>query len=318
VTRAVVTGVAGFVGSHVARRLVATGRRVTGVDLVPAAAAHRLSDLLDTDLFDYAAADLGQGLDQVLPGATELWHLAANTDIPRSGWDTEVDIRSSVLATRDVLEGMRRHQVQAIVFPSTGAVYGTAHPPPYREDLGPLLPSSLYAAGKIAAEALISAYCQLFGIQAHIFRLGNLVGGQMQRGIVLDFLRKLTQNPRALEVLGDGRQRKSYVLVDDVVEAMRWISARAQPTPCTVYNIASTGSLTVLEVAAAVADALEIDQPELTVRTSELSWPGDQPVVELDITRALGTGWAPRHSPRDAVLLAARRLLAENAVGRPA
>lgn len=314
-SRAVITGVAGFVGSHVARQLVATGRPVIGIDVAPATAAHRLIDLLDESLFDYVAADLGEGLDQVLPGATELWHLAANTDIPRSGRDTEVDLRSSVLATRDVLEAMRRHQVQRILFPSTGAVYGSTHAPPYREGLGPLLPGSLYAAGKLAAEALISAYCHLFGIRAHIFRLGNLVGGRMERGIVLDFLRNLTRDPSALAVLGDGRQRKSYVLVDDVVEAMRWISARVEPAPCVVYNVASTGSLSVHEVAVAVAEALGIDQPELTVQGSGPSWPGDQPVVELDITRALATGWAPRHPPRDAVLVAARRLLAENAVG---
>lgn len=320
-----VTGAAGFAGAHVTRALIAQGRQVIAVDRVPAASAHRLRDLVGRPGLEYAEGDLHSLVGEVISGAggaggvsgtagvSEVWHFAANTDIPLSAQDTGIDIEQSVLLTRQVLEAMRRGGVRKIVFPSTSAVYGNAARAALREDFGPLAPGSLYGAGKVSAEAVISAYCHLFGMKGWVFRLGNLVGGQMARGIVLDFLRKLRHDAKVLPVLGDGRQRKSYVLVDDAVEAMIRISGSpgGADTPCEIYNVASSGSLTVREVAAAVAEALGEPEPRLEIATSAPSWPGDQPVVELDISKARASGWSPRFTPHEAVVVAARRLLTE-------
>jgi UDP-glucose 4-epimerase len=210
-----------------------------------------------------------------------------------------------------VLEAMRAHHVPSIVFPSTSGVYGSLHRGVLDEATGPLLPNSLYAAGKLACEGLISAYCATFQLRARMFRLGNAVGGAMARGIVPDFIRKLREEPTTLRVLGDGGQRKSFVLVDDVIDGMIHIGCddtSAEPG-CDIYNLAAGGSADVAAVAEAVATAMGIPRPRLV--TGGDSWRGDQPVVELRIAKAMATGWRPTYSPQEALRIAAERLLAE-------
>ncbi|MGW1965595.1 NAD-dependent epimerase/dehydratase family protein [Streptomyces sp. NPDC001935] len=309
-----ITGAAGFIGSHAVCRLLATDRTVVATDMVAPAEAERLTDLLEHPRLRYVPGDLFTLLPDLLEGIDEVWHLAANADIPLGARDTEIDLRQSAGLTRHVLEAMRTHGVTTIVFPSTSGVYGDRLGPLVTEADGPLLPNSLYAAGKVASEALISAYCAMFGLRARIYRLGNVLGGRMGRGIVRDFLRKLQENPAELHVLGDGRQRKSYVLIDDIVAGMDEVT-RATEGPghpaCEVYNLAAGGSVDTAGVAALVARALDLDPP--TIRTDEaaLSWSGDQPVIELSIDKVLSTGWRPRHTAEQSVLEAARRMLAE-------
>lgn len=308
-----ITGAAGFVGAHAAHHLHRAGVGVVATDLVPADEATRLEGALGTEGFRYVPGGLAEVLSEVVPGVDEVWHFAANADIPLGIRDTTVDLRESVLLTRQVMEAMREHGVPSLVYPSTSGVYGSGLGPTVSESDGPLLPNSLYAAGKVAGEALVSAYCQTFGLRARIMRLGNVVGGGMARGIVRDFIRKLTESPDRLTVLGDGRQRKSYVLVDDVIDGMRRLSA-VDGRPCEVYNLAAGGSLGVADVARAVAEAMGIPMPELVSDGPVLSWAGDQPVVELDIARALAAGWSPRHTAAEAVTVAARRILDGSAV----
>ncbi|MGN9908691.1 NAD-dependent epimerase/dehydratase family protein [Phytohabitans sp. LJ34] len=307
------TGAAGFVGAHVTRALHADGHDVVASDLAPD--PWRLTDLLDSPRLRYVTGDLARTLPEVMPGVQEVWHFAANADIPLGARDTSVDIRESILLTQRVLDSMRDHATPLIVFPSTSGVYGDNGAPVARESDGPLLPCSLYAAGKLACEGLISAYAHTFGLRGRIFRLGNVVGGGMGRGIIRDFVTKLSDNPDELHVLGDGRQRKSYVLVDDVVAGMRWIRDRpARDDLVDVVNLAAGGSLDVAGVAAAVAAAMELPAPRIVPTDAPLSWAGDQPVVELDIERALSTGWAPGHSAAEAVRIAAARILTSRGV----
>lgn len=303
-----ITGAAGFIGAHAVAALRRAGRAVVATDIVPAADAVRLAALDD---LHYAAGPLLEVMADVVAGVEEVWHFAGNADIPLGVRDTAVDIRESVVLTRHLMEAMREHGVASLVFPSTSGVYGSGTVPPMSESDGPLLPHSLHAAGKVATEALISAYCSTFGLRAVICRLGNVVGGAMGRGIVRDFLHKLTDRPEELKVLGDGRQRKSYVLVDDVIAALRHVSSveRVDSGRCAIYNVAAMGSVDIAGVAAAVAQALGLPHPpRLVTEDKLLSWPGDQPVVELSIDKILSTGWRPAYTPFEAVRTAAERM----------
>ncbi|MFJ9890378.1 NAD-dependent epimerase/dehydratase family protein [Streptomyces sp. NPDC091287] len=310
-----VTGAAGFVGSHAVRYLLGTGRRVIATDALPQPRADRLAGL-ESPAFRYVEGDLHTLLPAVLEGVGEVWHFAANADIPLGATETGVDLRESVQLTRSVLEGMRTHGVRRMVFASSSAVYGDLPLGSVSETDGPLLPNSLYGAGKVACEALISAYCASFGLRARIYRLGNVVGGTMGRGIVRDFIRKLGEDPRRLTVLGDGLQRKSYVLVDDVVAAMdhltRTTTGPGHPA-CDVYNVAAGASVSVRQVAWLTADAMGLSAPEIVTSGDRLSWTGDQPVIELDTRKARAAGWQASHAASAAVSISAQRLVRERA-----
>ncbi|MEV8388615.1 MULTISPECIES: NAD-dependent epimerase/dehydratase family protein [unclassified Streptomyces] len=310
-----VTGAAGFVGSHAVRHLLETGHRVVATDSMPAHRARRLNDL-GGPAFRYVAGDLHELLPGVLEGVDEVWHFAANTDIPLGATDTGVDLREGIVLTQSVLEGMRRRGVRSLVFPSSSAVYGDTPTGAVAETAGPLLPNSLYGAGKVACEALVSAYCDSFGLRARIYRLGNVLGGGMARGIVRDFVRKLEAEPDRLTVLGDGQQRKSYVLVDDVVAAMGHLTRAADGggrPACDVYNVAAGGSVPVREVARLTAEAMGLPEPEIVPSGDRLSWTGDQPVIELNIDKARAAGWQPRYDARAAVSRCAERIVREAA-----
>lgn len=315
--RVLVTGAAGFVGSHAVAALHRAGFDVMATDLVAAHSASRLHGLIEPDAaapggaVRYVVGELSEVLTSVMPGVAHVWHFAANADIPLGVRDTAVDLRTSVQLTRLVLESMREHGADRILFPSTSGVYGRNAGHALRESDGPLLPQSMYAAGKLGCEGLISAYGYTFGLRGTIFRLGNVVGGRMGRGIVRDFVHSLHRDPETLPVLGDGRQRKSYVLVDDVIEGMLHIGS-AEPAdgdePCDVYNLAAGDSVDVAGVAREVAGALELPVPRLVPSGDPLSWPGDQPIAELSIEKALGTGWRPRWTAAEAVAESARRI----------
>jgi UDP-glucose 4-epimerase len=315
--RVLVTGAAGFVGSHAVMSLQASGHAVTATDMVERREAWRLPAETPNDRLRYVAGPLASLLPALLQDIDEIWHFAANADIPLGASDTTVDLQNSTLLTHQVLEAMRASDCRRIVFASTSSVYGNGFTRPIRESDGPLRPCSLYAAGKVASEALISAYCEMFGLQAIVCRLGNVVGGGMQRGIVFDFINKLMDASDVLHVLGNGQQRKSYVLVDDVLAAVNWLRGHLDDSGRVhIFNVSAGGSLGVAGVAAAVARAMEHPVPRLISATSSLSWQGDQPVVELDISRLLDLGWRPSHAVEEAMEAAARLLLPEVAKRR--
>ncbi|MEM2205076.1 MAG: GDP-mannose 4,6-dehydratase, partial [Candidatus Hadarchaeales archaeon] len=217
------------------------------------------------------------------------------------------DLKQNVLATFNLLEAMRACGVKRIAFSSSSTVYGEARTLPTPEDYGPLLPISLYGASKLAAEGLISAYCHTFGFRAWIFRFANIVGPRQTHGVILDFIQKLRKNPEELEILGDGNQNKSYLWVEDCVEAMLLAVERSTENPA-IFNLGNTDRTTVRRVAEIVCEEMGL-QPRFRFTGGRRGWVGDVPEMLLDIAKICSLGWRPRYSSEEAVRRTVRVLL---------
>ncbi|MFB7496510.1 NAD-dependent epimerase/dehydratase family protein [Streptomyces sp. NPDC056161] len=309
-----VTGGAGFIGSHVVDLLAARDIPVVVVDDLSnstrehirphldsgAAVFHRLDILRTDDL----AEIMSDGVDRVI-------HLAASVDMRVGLANNWVDVNQSVLGTRSVLEAMRVSGVAKLTFSSSSTVYGEPSVRPTAEHDGPFLPISVYGAAKLGAEGLISAYNHLYGIEAAIFRFGNVVGGRMNHGVIYDFLEKLRRDPHRLEVLGNGRQRKNYFLAEDCARGIADLAPHAAGGVL-VANLGTVDTVAVTRIAAIVAEELGLN-PEIELGTGERGWPGDVPVVEFDLSRAHALGWRAERESEAAVREAVRRLVKERA-----
>jgi UDP-glucose 4-epimerase len=308
--RVLVTGGAGFIGSHLADRLMADGKSVTVYDNLSSGRREWIEHHLPKRRFRFVEADLldFSTLKETMEGHDLVWHLGANTDIPTGNQVVDLDLKNCTIATHNVLEAMRVTNVQRIVFASSATVYGDAPPQPLAETYGPLLPISLYGAGKLACEGLISAYSHLFGIQALIFRFANVVGGRMGHGVIYDFIQKLTRNPRELEVLGDGKQEKPFFLVEDCIEGKFWALEHSNSS-CEVYNLGCTTFTRIDRVAQIVGEEMGLKDVRIRHTGGSRGWPGDVPIVRFDADKMAKLGWTVRHTSDEAVRIAARRLL---------
>lgn len=310
--RVLVTGGAGFVGQAVVRLVLDRGDPVVVYDNLSTAEpdwaepfdAERVQGRLQVIQADIL--DLGR-LTTAMAGISEVIHLAANTDIAGGFVDPRLDLDGCLIGTWNVAEAMRRSGTSRILFASSGVVYGTPSIVPTPEASGPLRPESHYAAGKLAGEAILSGFAHLYGWRALAFRFGNTVGPTSNHGVVHDFVVKLLRDPGLLEILGDGRQAKPYVAVEDIAEAMLHANASAPARPFAVYNVATQGTLTVDRVADLVATALGLDpgRVERHHTGSAGGWNGDTPLVDFDTTALRALGWRPRWSAEEAVSRAA-------------
>jgi UDP-glucose 4-epimerase len=285
----VVTGGAGFIGSHVVDALVELGARVRVIDDLSTGFRQFLNpaaELCEASLLDYAR------VSSVFSGADLVFHLAANADVRRGLEHPRKDVEQNLLATHNVLEAMREHGVSRIAFSSTGAVYGDATLLPTPEDAPFPLQTSLYGASKLAAEGLLSAYAHGYGFRVSIFRFVSMLGPRYTHGHVFDFWRQLRRDPTRLTVLGDGKQQKSYLHVGDGVGAMLLGIAR-QRQPVSVLNIGHHEWLSVTESIAIICRQLAVT-PALTFSGGQRGWIGDAPKILLDTRRLLALGWAPR------------------------
>lgn len=313
-TTSLVTGAAGFVGSHLTDRLLAQGHRVIGLDnLRLGKSAHLRQALqsphftfLEADVNDYAANLRRLGELVPAPARATVWHLAANSDIRAGSEDPEVDLRHTFLTTFNVLKLMRALGLRRLAFASSSAIYGP-HDQLLSEDSGPIRPASNYGAMKLASEGIISAALETSLERAWIFRFPNVVGPRATHGVIYDFLAKLAANPAELEVLGDGQQQKPYLHVDELVDAMLFIQERAaEPLNC--YNIGPEGSVTAVQyIAEAVVRAVA---PQAAIRYTggQKGWPGDVPRFNYSIAKLRRLGWSPKLTSNQAVDLAIREL----------
>ena len=302
---AVVTGGCGFIGSHLVDALAGRGERVAVIDnLSTGSEANIAGPLRDGNVALRKADLLHKGWEDLFAGATLVYHLAADPDVRMSGIHPETVVRNNILATGRVLEAMRRHDVPGIVFTSTSTVYGEASVIPTPEDYTPLEPISVYAASKLACEALISAYCHSYGMQGWVFRFANIIGERSNHGVIWDFVRKLREDPRVLEILGDGKQTKSYLEVHECVKAMLYAVGQAKGT----YNVVNIGSedwIDVTGIADIVVAALGLSKVDYRFTGGERGWVGDVPRMLLSIDRLKALGWKPVMGSRESVVAAA-------------
>jgi UDP-glucose 4-epimerase len=295
-----VTGAAGFIGSNLVDRLLAEGAAVTGWDnlstgqprFLDGALAHPDFSLVEGDNLNLPA------LTRAMAGCDFVFHLAANADI-KDGWShPKRDLEQNTLATFNVLEAMRANQVRRIAFSSTGSTYGEAEAIPTPEDAPFPVQTSLYAASKIAGEALLSSYAEGGQLdEAYVFRFVSILGERYTHGHVFDFYRQLIEHPDWLRVLGNGRQRKSYLYVHDCIDAMLHVIARATAKEARhrtqFYNLGTPEYVEVNQSIRYICAALGLN-PKLEYTGGDRGWIGDNPFIFLDTRKIQATGWMPR------------------------
>lgn len=219
-------------------------------------------------------------------------------------------MKQETIATYNVLDAMRVNKVGRIVFASSGTVYGETPVTPLPEDYGPLFPISLYGAGKLASEGLISAFCSIFGMQAWVFRFANIVGNRATHGVIYDFINKLKQNPKELEILGDGSQRKPYLHVDDCIEGILFLYRKAQDK-VNFFNLGCSTSTSVTSIAKFVVKEAGVKKVRFKYTGGDRGWPGDVPQVRLNVRKASKLGWKAKNTSDEAVKKAIRDILEE-------
>jgi UDP-glucose 4-epimerase len=310
-----VTGGAGFIGSHVVDLLVSAGCRVTVYDNLSLSTDRYIAPYVRDGRVTFHERDLLDldALVRAMKGHDIVWHLAANTDIPSGYTKHRIDLDNDVIATCNTLEAMLQNGVGEMLFASTGAVYGESIEGFFKESSGPLLPLSLYGAGKIASEAFISAYCNLFGIRAWMYRFGNVIGERTNHGVIYDFIHKLQKDAHTLEVLGTGKGEKNYFLIEECIHGMLYTYHKTSRGPFPVLLNLGTDSVSkVMEIARIIIEEMGLHGVEYRFTGTPRGWPGDQPVVLLDTTRVHQLGWYTRHTSDEAVRVATRRLLGKD------
>ena len=296
----VVTGGAGAIGSVLVRTLLERKARVRVIDNLSSGRREHLPSP-EPGRLTLTVADVNDPSSYAseFRGAREVWHLAASGDIRRGNTDSRIDLEQGTLATFHVLEAARQNDVPRVLFSSSSVVYGWAKVFPTPEEYGPLEPESLYAAAKLAAEGLCAAYAHLYGLRAYVFRFANVIGPAMTRGIIYDFFEKLKRDPTRLEVLGDGRQSKSYLRTEDCVEGM--LLARERATELVnFYNLGACDRISAREIAEKVV-AAHGGRARIECTGGARGWSGDVPEQLLAIDRIGKLGWKPRWTSAEAV-----------------
>ncbi len=298
---ALVTGAAGFIGSNLVDRLLEAGHQVTGLDNFSTGFEEFLERARGSERFRLIRADLldAAALPPALEGVETVFHLAANADVRFGPLHPRKDLEQNTIATANLLEAMRVAGVRRIAFASTGSVYGEARLIPTPEDAPFPVQTSLYGASKLAAEGFIEAYAEAFGFQAYIFRFVSILGERYRHGHVLDFYRQLRSHPDRLTVLGNGRQKKSYLYVQDCIDgillAMEQASARVN-----LFNLGTDEYCEVNDSVRWISEYLDV-QPEITYTGGDRGWVGDNPFIYLDCSRMRALGWRPRVTIREGV-----------------
>jgi len=291
--RILVTGGAGFIGSHLVDNLVKENE-ITVIDKLSSKKKfiNSKAKFIEKDLLNI------KDIIDLFDGIGTVFHIAANTDVKLSSIGTRAQFEQNIVATYNVLEAIRKKDVEKIVFASSSAVYGRASMPT-EEDYGPLVPESLYGATKLACEGLISAYCHTFGLKSWIFRFANIVGERSNHGLIPVFIENLRKNPSELEILGDGKQEKSYLYIDECIDQI-FFAFKNSHDKVNIFNVGSEDHISVIKIAQLVSDKMRLS-PKFNFTKGELGWKGDIPRMLLSIEKLKGLGYMPKYNSSDSV-----------------
>ncbi len=306
-----VAGGAGFIGSHLCDALLSKNNTVIVADKL-IMGSKNIEHLSQNTNFKFYEMELANqdNVDKLFKDnkIDIVYHMAANSDIQKSANDTSIDFNDTLLTTRVLLESMRKNNVKNIFFASTSAVYGEMPDIVLNEETGGLKPVSYYGGAKLASEALISSYVSMCDMNAVIFRFPNVIGPRLTHGVVYDFVKKLRNNPKELEILGNGTQCKPYIYVTDLVNAIVKLTEQFEPG-VDVFNISVMSEGTsVTHIAEIVVDVLGLSDVEFKYTGGDRGWKGDVPRFKYDISKVLATGWKPEYTSDEAVRKAAQSL----------
>jgi len=298
----IVTGCAGFIGSNLVERLLVEGHQVTGIDNFSTGQRRFLDDalaqpnfrLIEIDLLDFAP------LKQAFSGGDTIFHLAANADVRFGTEHPHKDLEQNTIATYNVLEAMRANSIKKIAFSSTGSVYGETPVVPTPEDAPFPIQTSLYGASKAACEGLIAAYCEGFGFNSWIFRFVSILGERYTHGHVFDFYKKLKADPSCLQVLGNGKQRKSYLYVQDCIDAILLAMDKSRGK-INIFNLGIDDYCEVNDSVNWICKELEV-KPVLQYTGGDRGWIGDNPFIFLETKKIQSLGWKPKLGIHESVI----------------
>lgn len=305
-----VTGGAGFIGSHMTDALIGAGHEVTVFDNFSSGRREHLAHHGADAPLTVVEGELGDldAIQAAMAGQDAVVHYASNPDIARGMTDTSLDLKEGTLLTYNVLEAMRRAGVGALLYASGSGVYGDVGTTPTPEGFGPLLPISLYGASKLACEGLISAFCNQFDMQCWMFRFANVVGRRQTHGVGFDFIRRLRKDAKTLTILGDGTQSKSYIHVSDVINAMLFVREQC-PERVNVFNVATDDYIDVTSIAKIVLQEMGLVGVELSYTGGDRGWKGDVPKVRFNLDKIHGLGWSAKHTAHEAIRRSVREML---------
>lgn len=306
--KVLVTGGAGFIGSHVVDRLLTDGHEVVVFDNMSSGKKDFIMHHLHDPHFSFINGDLLQPdqIHRVCSDVDQVFHLAANPDVRIGASNTQVLFDQNILATYNLLDAMHKHHVKEIAFTSSSTIYGQANIIPTPENYGPLIPISMYGASKLACEAMITAYCHTFDMRSWIFRFANIIGDRGTHGIIVDFIHKLKNDPAHLEILGDGKQSKSYLHVRECVDAMMLVVLKSNEQ-VNIFNIGSEDTISASRIGEILAEEMGLE-PEFKYTGGSQGWKGDVPKMMLSIEKLKALGWRSGMDSEENVRVAARSL----------
>ncbi|MDR1514239.1 MAG: NAD-dependent epimerase/dehydratase family protein [Synergistaceae bacterium] len=302
----VVVGGAGFIGSHVTKRLLKENIAdyVKVYDNFSSGTESHLSEIMGDSRLSVVRGDVKdiEYLTEAFVSADQVWHFASNPDIAKAMSQPDVDFWEGTYLTNNVLEAIRRTSVKELIYASGSGVYGETGHLATGENYSPMRPTSTYGASKLAGEALICAYCHMFDLNARAYRFANVVGPKQTHGVGFDFVRRLRENPEKLKILGDGRQSKSYIHVEDVIDAILTSGNHAQK-PFDVFNVATGDYITVKEIADLALEVMNLSKNRVFYEYAggDRGWKGDVPIVRFDLSKIHITGWKSKLNSKEAL-----------------
>jgi UDP-glucose 4-epimerase len=296
-----ITGVAGFIGSNLADKLLANGHLVVGYDNLSTGKKEYLTNAMKNENFKFIEADVLKHFDNLqnsMKDCDAVFHLSANADLRHGLENPMKDLLQNTMATSAVLEAMRYNKIRKIIFSSTGSVYGNTKKFPTPENVSMPLQTSLYASSKLSCEGLIEAYCYGYGFQSWIFRFASVLGERYKHGFAYDFYHSLKQDSTKLNILGDGTVKKSYIYVQDCLEGILTGFTHSNES-INIFNLGTDEKISVKKCASYVAKLMKL-KPEFVFENKKEGWVGDQDIF-LDTTKIKSLGWKPKLSIIEAI-----------------